>query len=332
MPYSKVTGLGYYLPETIVTNADLAAQMDTSDEWIVERTGIRERRFFKEGVDTVSNMGARAARIAMDRAGRKPEDIDMVVFATLSPDYYFPGCGVLAQRELGLRQIPCFDIRQQCGGFVYALSLADQYIRTGFAKKVLVIGSEIQSNVMEISDRGRNMAAIFGDGAGALLLEAHDESGKGILSTHLHSDGTHAEELMVEHIGSRRKQRITHAMIDDGSMLPHMNGKMVFQHAVRYFPEVIREALTANNLKESDIDIFVPHQANARITQAVQKELGLRDDQVVSNIHKYGNTTAGSIPIALTEAWEEGRVKEGDLVCLAAFGSGFMWASTLIRW
>ncbi|MBS1618134.1 MAG: ketoacyl-ACP synthase III [Bacteroidetes bacterium] len=332
MPYSKVTGLGYYLPETIVTNADLAAQMDTSDEWIVERTGIRERRFFKEGVDTVSNMGARAARIAMDRAGRKPEDIDMVVFATLSPDYYFPGCGVLAQRELGLRQIPCFDIRQQCGGFVYALSLADQYIRTGFAKKVLVIGSEIQSNVMEISDRGRNMAAIFGDGAGALLLEAHDEAGKGLLSTHLHSDGTHAEELMVEHIGSRRKQRITHAMIDDGSMLPYMNGKMVFQHAVRYFPEVIREALTANNLKESDIDIFVPHQANARITQAVQKELGLRDDQVVSNIHKYGNTTAGSIPIALTEAWEEGRVKEGDLVCLAAFGSGFMWASTLIRW
>ncbi len=332
MPYSKVTGLGYYLPETIVTNADLAAQMDTSDEWIVERTGIRERRFFTEGVDTVSNMGARAARIAMDRAGRKPEDIDMVVFATLSPDYYFPGCGVLAQRELGLRQIPCFDIRQQCGGFVYALSLADQYIRTGFAKKVLVIGSEIQSNVMEISDRGRNMAAIFGDGAGALLLESHDEQGKGILSTHLHSDGTHAEELMVEHIGSKRKQRITHAMIDDGSMLPYMNGKMVFQHAVRYFPEVIREALTANNLKESDIDIFVPHQANARITQAVQKELGLRDDQVVSNIHKYGNTTAGSIPIALTEAWEEGRVKEGDLVCLAAFGSGFMWASTLIRW
>lgn len=332
MPYSKVTGLGYYLPETIVTNADLAAQMDTSDEWIVERTGIRERRFFKEGVDTVSNMGAKAARIAMDRAGRKPEEIDMVVFATLSPDYYFPGCGVLAQRELGLRQIPCFDIRQQCGGFVYALSLADQYIRTGFAKKVLVIGSEIQSNVMEVSDRGRNMAVIFGDGAGALLLEAHEEAGKGVLSTHLHSDGTYAEELMVEHIGSKRKQRITHEMLDDGSMLPHMNGKMVFQHAVRYFPEVIREALTANNLKESDIDIFVPHQANARITQAVQKELGLRDEQVVSNIHKYGNTTAGSIPIALTEAWEEGRVKEGDLICLAAFGSGFMWASTLIRW
>ncbi len=332
MPYSKVTGLGYYLPETIVTNAALAAQMDTSDEWIVERTGIRERRFFKEGVDTVSNMGAKAARIAMDRAGCRPEEIDMVVFATLSPDYYFPGCGVLAQRELGLRQIPCFDIRQQCGGFVYALSLADQYIRTGFAKKVLVIGSEIQSNVMEISDRGRNMAVIFGDGAGALLLEAHADAGKGVLSTHLHSDGAHAEELMVEHIGSKRKQRITHEMLDDGSMLPHMNGKMVFQHAVRYFPEVIREALTANNLKESDIDIFVPHQANARITQAVQKELGLRDEQVVSNIHKYGNTTAGSIPIALTEAWEEGRVKEGDLVCLAAFGSGFMWASTLIRW
>jgi 3-oxoacyl-[acyl-carrier-protein] synthase-3 len=332
MPHSKITGLGFYVPEQVVTNADLAAQMDTSDEWIVERTGIRERRFFKEGVDTVSSMGARAARIAMERAGKKPEDIDMVVFATLSPDYHFPGCGVLVQRELGLRHIPCFDVRQQCAGFIYALSLADQYIKTGFSKTILVIGAEIQSNVMEISDRGRNMAAIFGDGAGAIIIEAHEETGKGILSTHIHADGTHAEELFTEHVGSRRKKRVTHEMIEDGSLLPHMNGKMVFINAVRYFPEVIREALTANNLKDEDIDLLIPHQANGRITQAVQKEFNMPDEKVVSNIHKYGNTTAASIPIALCEAWEAGRVKEGDLVCVAAFGSGFVWASALIRW
>lgn len=332
MPHSKITGLGFYVPEQVVTNADLAGQMDTSDEWIVERTGIRERRFFKEGVDTVSSMGARAARIAMERAGKKPEDIDMVVFATLSPDYHFPGCGVLVQRELGLRHIPCFDVRQQCAGFIYALSLADQYIRTGFSKTILVIGAEIQSNVMEISDRGRNMAVIFGDGAGAVIIEAHEETGKGILSTHIHADGTHAEELFTEHVGSRLKKRVTHEMIDDGSLLPHMNGKMVFINAVRYFPEVIREALTANNLQDSDIDLLIPHQANGRITQAVQKEFNMPDEKVVSNIHKYGNTTAASIPIALCEAWEAGRVKEGDLVCVAAFGSGFVWASALIRW
>jgi 3-oxoacyl-[acyl-carrier-protein] synthase-3 len=332
MPHSKITGLGFYVPEQVVTNADLAAQMDTSDEWIVERTGIRERRFFKEGVDTVSSMGARAARIAMERAGKKPEDIDMVVFATLSPDYHFPGCGVLVQRELGLRHIPCFDVRQQCAGFIYALSLADQYIKTGFSKTILVIGAEIQSNVMEISDRGRNMAAIFGDGAGAIIIEAHEETGKGILSTHIHADGTHAEELFTEHVGSRRKKRVTHEMIEDGSLLPHMNGKMVFINAVRYFPEVIREALTANNLKDEDIDLLIPHQANGRITQAVQKEFNMPDEKVVSNIHKYGNPTAASIPIALCEAWEAGRVKEGDLVCVAAFGSGFVWASALIRW
>ena len=331
MPHSKITGMGYYVPETIVTNAELSAQMDTSDEWIQERTGIKERRFFKEGVDTVSNMGAHAARIAMSRAGKTAEDIDMVVFATLSPDYHFPGCGVLVQRELGLGHIPCFDVRQQCAGFIYALSLADQYIKTGFCKTVLVIGSEIQSNVMEISDKGRNVAVIFGDGAGAVVVEAHNDIGKGILSTHIHADGTHAEELFVEHVGSKLKKRVTHEMIDDGSLLPYMNGKMVFVNAVKYFPEVIREALAANNLQESDLDLLVPHQANARITQAVQKEFNLPDDKVVSNIHKYGNTTAASIPIALTETWEAGKVKEGDLVCVAAFGSGFVWASALIR-
>lgn len=332
MPYSKITGLGFYVPETIVTNDDLSKVMDTTNEWIIERTGIQQRRFYKEGVDTVSSMGMRAAQIAMDRAGKVAADIDMVVFATLSPDYNFPGSGVLLQRKLGLKQIPCFDVRQQCSGFIYALSLADQYIKTGAAKTVLVVGSEIQSNVMELSNRGRNMAVIFGDGAGALILEAHEEKGKGFLSTHLHADGRFAEELFLEHPGSRLKKRVTPEMIAEGKLLPYMNGKLVFMNAVKYFPEVIRESLTANNLQDSDIDLLVPHQANGRITLAIQKEFNLPDEKVVSNIHKYGNTTAASIPIALTEAWQEGRVKEGDLVCMASFGSGFTWASALIRW
>jgi 3-oxoacyl-[acyl-carrier-protein] synthase-3 len=332
MFHSVITGLGKYLPEQVVTNHDLSKLMDTTDEWIIERTGIKERRFFKEGHDTVSSMGARAALQAMERAYKKPDDIDMVVFATLSPDYNFPGSGVLVQRELGLKQIPCFDIRQQCSGFIYALSLADQYIKTGSVKTVLVIGSEVQSNIMEVSDRGRNMSVIFGDGAGACILESSDKEGKGILSTHLHADGKYAEELMLQHPGSRLKDRMPAGMKETGLHLPNMNGKLVFTHAVKHFPEVIREALAANSLKESDIDILVPHQANQRITAYVQKEFQMPDEKVVSNIHKYGNTTAASIPIALTEAWEEGRVKEGDLICLAAFGSGFTWASALLRW
>ena len=332
MPYSKISGLGFCVPDTVVTNDDLAKLMDTSDEWIFDRTGIKERRFFKEGVDTVSNMGKRAAEIAMKRAGKEAGDIDMLIFATLSPDYNFPGSAVLAQRKLGLRNVPCFDIRQQCAGFLYGLSMADQYIKTGACKTVLVIGSEIQSNIMEASDRGRNMSVIFGDGAGACILEAHDQEGKGILSTHLHSDGRFAEELYLEHPGSRLKVRITPDMEAQGKFIPYMNGKSVFMNALKYFPEVVREALTANHFKEEDLDLLVPHQANARITAGVQKELNLPDEKVFSNIHKYGNTTAASIPIALTEAWEQGRIKDGDLVCLAGFGSGFVWGSALIRW
>jgi 3-oxoacyl-[acyl-carrier-protein] synthase III len=332
MPHSKITGVGYYVPEQVVTNHDLSKLMDTNDEWITERTGIKERRFYVEGKDTVSNMAQRAAQIAMDRAGKKPADIDMVVFATLSPDYNFPGSGVLLQRKLGLRDVPCFDIRQQCAGFIYGLSLGDQYIKTGMCCTVLVVGAEIQSNVMEQSDRGRNMAVIFGDGAGACILEAHEEAGRGLLSTHIHADGRFAEELYMEHPGSRLKPRITSEMIDSGKLLPYMNGKLVFINALKFFPAVIREALAANNLTVADLDLLVPHQANARITSAVQKELDLPDEKVMSNIHKYGNTTAASIPIALAEAWEQGRIKDGDLICMAGFGSGFAWGSVLVRW
>jgi len=321
-----------YVPEDVVTNDDLSKLMDTSDEWIIERTGIKERRFFKEGVDTVSSMGTKAAQQALERAGKKPEDIDLIVMATLSSDYNFPGSGVLVQRSLPFRQIPAFDVKAQCSGFIYALSVADQFIKTGMYKNALVIGSEVQSNVFEQSDRGRNMAVIFGDGAGAVVLEATDEPNKGILTTKLHSDGSSAEELFLEHPGSRRKQRFNPTMMETGELLPHMNGKLVFVNAIKYFPEVIREALTECNLKDSDVDLLIPHQANARITVQVQKEMGLPDEKVISNIDRYGNTTAASIPIALCEAWQDGKIKDGDLIAMAAFGSGFMWASALIRW
>lgn len=329
---SKITGVGKYLPEQVVTNNDLSKLMDTTDEWIIERTGIKERRFFKEGEDSVSSMGAKAAEMALERAGKKPEDVDLIVFATLSSDYNFPGSGVLLQRKLPFRQIGALDVRAQCSGFIYGLSIADQFIRTGTHKTVLVVGSEVQSNVFEMSDRGRNMAVIFGDGAGAVVLEATEEEGKGILTTKLHSDGRFAEELYLEHPGSRRKQRFSPDMMEKGELLPYMNGKLVFVNALKYFPEVIREALADCNLKEEDIDLLVPHQANARITAAVQKEFNMPDEKVVSNIEKYGNTTAASIPIGLCEAWEEGRIKDGDLIAIAGFGSGFTWASALIRW
>jgi len=332
MPSSKITGVGMYVPEEIVTNDDLAKIIDTSDEWIFERTGIKQRRFFKEGVDTVSRMAANAAQIALDRAGKKPEDVDFIVFATLSSDYNFPGSAVLLQRKLPFRKIGAIDVRGQCSGFVYALSIADQFIKTGMYKTILVVGSEVQSNVFEMSDRGRSMSVIFGDGAGAAVLEATNEAGKGILTTKLHSDGRFAEELYLENPGSRKKVRIAPEMFENGEFLPYMNGKLVFMNALKYFPEVIREALAECNFKDSDIDLLIPHQANARITAAIQKEMNLPDEKIVSNIDKYGNTTAASVPIALCEAWETGRIKDGDLVALAAFGSGFMWASALIRW
>ena len=321
-----------YVPENVVTNDDLSKQMDTSDEWIQERTGIKERRFFKEGVDSVSSMGTKAAAQALERAGKKPEDVDLIVMATLSSDYNFPGSGVLVQRSLPFRQIPAFDVKAQCSGFIFALSIADQFIRTGTYKNALVIGSEVQSNVFERSDRGRNMAVIFGDGAGAVLLEATEEENKGILTTKLHSDGHFAEELFLEHPGSRRQERFSADMIEKGELLPHMNGKLVFVNAIKYFPEVIREALAECNLQDGDIDLLIPHQANARITVQIQKEMNLPDEKVISNIDRYGNTTAASIPIALCEAWQDGKVKEGDLIAIAGFGSGFMWASALIRW
>ncbi|WP_161891173.1 3-oxoacyl-ACP synthase III family protein [Pontibacter russatus] len=332
MRNAKIAGVGHYVPEQVVTNKDLEKIMDTSDEWIRERTGIVERRYFQEGIDTTANMGAEAARRALKKAGLEAKDIDMIIFATLSPDYVFPGSGVLLQRELGLKEIPALDVRNQCSGFIYALSVGDQFVKTGMYDNVLVVGSEIHSSGLDFSTRGRGVSVIFGDGAGAAVLTPSENSDRGILSTHLHADGEFAEELAVLDPGSNKKARLTHEMIDSGQIYPYMNGNMVFKHAVTRFPEVIQEALQHNGYKPEDIDMLIPHQANLRITSYIQQKMGLPAERVFSNIHKYGNTTAASVPIALSEALEEGRIKEGDLVCLAAFGSGFTWASALIRW
>ncbi|MCS6821911.1 MAG: ketoacyl-ACP synthase III [Microscillaceae bacterium] len=329
---SRITGLGFYVPENIITNHDLEKYMDTSDQWIRERSGIEQRRFFTEGKDTVSLMGARASEIALQRAGLEPKDIDFIIFATLSPDYNFPGSGCLLQRHLPFREIGALDIRTQCTGFIYGLSIADQYIKTGMYRNILVVGSEIQSNILELSTRNRDFAVLFGDGAGAAVVQRSDNPRHGILSTHLHSEGKYAEDLVLEHPGSNLKNRMSIEIIQQGKHLPFMRGNAVFKHAVQRFPEVILEALEANNLTIHDLDLLVPHQANLRISKLVQEKLGLRDDQVYNNIQRYGNTTAATIPIALSELWEANRLQEGMLVCLAAFGSGFTWASALIRW
>ncbi|BDC99042.1 beta-ketoacyl-ACP synthase III [Persicobacter psychrovividus] len=337
MTFSKIIGVGHHVPERIVTNEELATMMDTSDQWIQERTGIKERRFFDPEKDTCSNMATKASKIALSRAGVAIDEVDMIVFATITPDYFFPGSGVLLQRELGLhhKTIPAIDLRNACSGFIYGLSVADQFIKTGMYKTVLVIGAEIQSSALEMSDRGRSVSVIFGDGAGAAVLQARsDGKSKGILSTHLHADGTHAEELFGKDPGSSRppEERLSREVIESMSIRPHMNGNVVFKHAVVRFMEVIQEALTANNKPIEAIDLLVPHQANLRISQYIQQKMKLPQEKVFNNIMKYGNTTAASIPIALSEAWEQGKIKEGDLICLAAFGSGFTWASALIEW
>lgn len=332
MKNAIIAGAGHYLPERIVTNEELSSMMNTNDAWIVERTGIRERRWFTPGKDTVTSMARAASEMAIKKAGLNTKEIDFIIFATITPDYFIPGNGVLLQRELGLQGIGALDIRNACSGFVYALSVADQFIKTGMYRNILVVGAEIQSSALDKSDEGRSSAVIFADGAGAVVLQASNEPHKGILSTHLHADGDHAEELYVKDPGSSRKVRVSQELIDSGSFNLQMNGNAVFKHAVIRFYEVIQEALDANHLKSKDLNLLIPHQANLRISQYIQEKLGLEDDQVFNNIMNYGNTTAATIPIAISEALEMGSIKSNDLVCLAAFGSGFAWASALIRW
>ncbi|TBV27543.1 3-oxoacyl-ACP synthase [Meridianimaribacter sp. CL38] len=333
---SKIIGLGSYVPDNVVTNDDLTKLMDTSDEWIQERTGIKERRWVKPGSgDTTSAMGVKAAKVAIERAGIDKDDIDFIIFATLSPDYYFPGPGVTVQKELDIKTVGALDVRNQCSGFVYGLSVADNFIKTGMYKNVLVIGSELHSHGLDRTTRGRGVSVIFGDGAGAAVLTREEDNSKGILSTHLHSQGEHAEELSLIAPGMGKRwvnDIIADNNPDDESYYPYMNGQFVFKNAVVRFSEVIMEGLMKNKLQVNDIDMLIPHQANLRIAQFIQKKFQLEDDQVFNNIQKYGNTTAASIPIALTEAWEQGKIKEGDTVVLAAFGSGFTWGSAIIKW
>jgi 3-oxoacyl-[acyl-carrier-protein] synthase-3 len=332
---SKITGLGYYVPDNVVTNDDLSKIMDTNDAWIQERTGIKERRHVIKGEDTTTTMGVKAAKIAIERAGIDKDDIDFIVFATLSPDYYFPGPGVLVQRDLDIKTVGALDVRNQCSGFVYAISVADQYIKTGMYKNILVIGSELHSHGLDMTTRGRGVSVIFGDGAGAAVLSRAENEEVGILSTHLHSEGQHAEELSLIAPGMGKRwvsDIIADNDLNDESYFPYMNGQFVFKNAVVRFSEVIMEGLKKNGLQPTDIDLLVPHQANLRISQFIQNKFGLTNDQVFNNIMSYGNTTAASIPIALTEAWEAGKVNKGDLVVLAAFGSGFTWGSVIIRW
>ena len=332
---SKIIGLGKYLPENVVTNSDLSKIMDTSDEWITERTGIKERRHIKKGDgNTTATMALKATKIALERANLKAEDLDLILFATLSPDYYFPGSGVILQDLLGIPACPAMDIRNQCSGFIYALTTADQFIKTGMYKNILVVGSENHSGGLDMTSRGRGVSVIFGDGAGAAVLTRETNTDRGIMSSHIYSQGKHAEELSL--IGPST-QRWVPEIIDandpeDLSYYPYMNGQVVFKHAVVRFLEVINEGLQKNNWQASDIDMLVPHQANLRISQFIQNKFGLDDHQVYNNIMRYGNTTAASIPIALTEAWEEGKIKEGSKVVLAAFGSGFTWGSSMMVW
>ena len=332
---SKIIGLGKYLPENVVTNSDLEKIMDTSDSWIQERTGIKERRHILKGDgNSTSVMGVKAARVAIERAGLVPNDIDFILFATLSPDYYFPGSGVLVQEALEIPNCPAMDIRMQCSGFIYAVATADQFIKTGMYQNVLVIGSEYHSGGLDMTTRGRNISVIFGDGAGAIVMSCTTDNEKGILSSHLYSQGKHAKELSL--IGPNTGRWVPEIMDindpNDISYYPYMNGQFVFKNAVVRFAEVIQEGLEKTAWTADQINLLIPHQANLRIAQFVQKKFRLEDDQVFNNIQRYGNTTAASIPIALTEAWEEGKVVEGSKVVLAAFGSGFTWGSVMIQW
>jgi 3-oxoacyl-[acyl-carrier-protein] synthase-3 len=329
--FTRIAGIGHYVPPRVVTNHDLENLMDTSDAWIQERSGIRERRFAADEVGC-TDLAVEAARAAMADAGWEPDDVQFVIFATLSPDLYFPGNGVLLQHRLGLGDVGAMDIRNQCTGFVYGFAMADGLIRMGTCDRVLLIGSELQSPALRLTTEGRDTAVLFGDGAGAACLEVCDGSVSRVLGHRMHSNGEYALELTIRRPGAANRPWISKEMIDDGTCGIYMNGREVFRHAITKFPAVILEVLGDHGVKPQDLALVVPHQANERITEAVRKRLELPEEKVYSNIGRYGNTTAASIPIALSEAVKEGKVKRGDLVCLASFGSGFTWAASLLRY
>jgi 3-oxoacyl-[acyl-carrier-protein] synthase-3 len=327
---TEIISTGYHVPDRVVTNDELSALMDTTDEWIHTRTGIRERRWVRQGQMT-SDLALEASRMALERAGLTAGDLDCIILATVSPDYFFPGVGVYLQHKLGISTIPCLDVRTQCTGFLYGLSVADAWVRCGQYRRVLLVGAEVQSAGLDLSTRGRDMAVIFGDGAGAVIL-GPTEDDRGVLSTHLYADGSQSQLLWCDLGGCAHSPRLTHDLLEAGLQWPVMHGREVFKQATTLMPAAVREALAKHGLTTDDLALLVPHQANLRISEMIQKQLGLRDDQVYNNIQRYGNTTAASIPIALHEAVEEGRLARGDIVVLAAFGSGFTWGAAAVRW
>ena len=332
MPSSTILGTGFYVPDQVVTNNDLSKLMDTSDEWIRERTGIRERRYAEDGVGPAA-MGKIAAERAIADAGLTNDDIEMIIFATLNPDVFFPGSGCFMQSMMKFKNgTPALDVRQQCSGFIYAVSVADQFIRTGRYNHILVVGAENHSSGLDFTTRGRDVAVIFGDGAGAVVMGPAENPDEGLLSFSLHADGEHYDKLWLPAPRGDTKGRMTHEMIDQALHYPKMEGRTVFKHAVVRFPEAMEEALERAGKTMADVDLWIPHQANERITRFVQKKYNLPDEKVVSNIDRYGNTTAATIPICICEARAEGRLKKGDLLLCAAFGSGFTWGAFLIRW
>ncbi len=331
MKNAQISGIGHHVPDRVVTNFDLEKMMDTTNEWILERTGIQTRRWVTDG-DTLSGLAHNAAIKALDMAGKKPGDIQFIIFASLASDHEFPGGGCFLQEKLGLPGIPAMDIRNACSGFLYGLSVADQFIKTRMYDTILLIGAEIQSTSLDLTTRGRDVSVIFGDGAGAAVITATDNKEKGVLTTHLHADGRFANKLWADAPSVNDNPRISKELVETDRIFPKMEGRFVFKHAVSRFPEVIYEALSATGYSKDDLDLVIPHQANVRITEAVAHQLQMGLDKVYSNIERYGNTTAASIPIAISEAVENGLIKDNSLVCLASFGAGFTWASALIRW
>jgi 3-oxoacyl-[acyl-carrier-protein] synthase III len=331
MKSSTILGVGHYVPTKVVTNDDLSKVMTTSDEWIVQRSGIKERRFIEHSGIGASDLAVPASKMALEHAGTDVKEIDAIIFATLSPDHNFPGSGCFLGHKLGLAGVPALDVRNQCSGFLYGLSIADAWIRAGVYKKVLLVGAEVHSTGIELNDRGRDVAVLFGDGAGAAVIGEAADEGSGIKAIALHADGAGAKDLWLEAPASAYAPRLTKEMMDDGKHFPQMNGKQVFRWATEKMPEVAREVLGASKLAAADVDLFVPHQANMRINQMVCAKLGIPEEKTVHNIEKYGNTTAATIPLGLSEAWREGRCRRGSNVLFAAFGSGYTWGAAVVR-
>ncbi|MGB5673442.1 MAG: beta-ketoacyl-ACP synthase III [Gemmatimonadota bacterium] len=331
MVRTEFISTGMYVPERVVTNHELEGMMDTSDEWIRQRSGIEERRWAAED-EGGSDMAKVATERALEAAGMEVDELDCIIVATLSPDHFFPGTGVFLQRKLGVRDIPCLDIRNQCTGFIYGLEIADAFIKTGQYRRILLVGTEVHSSGIDLSTEGRDTAVLFGDGAAAAILGPTDDADRGVLAVRTHADGRHAEKLWAPAPACIRKPFISAQMIEQGLTRPHMEGREVFKHAVTKMPAALREVLEVAGYSIDDLDMVVPHQANMRIAQAVAKGLGLTDDKMYVNIQRYGNTTAASIPIALHECVAEGGIQKGDLVGFTAFGSGFTWGGALVRW